>query len=73
MLIKLKIKEMREFCGVTINELSESTGIDRRRLKKIEDEEIEVDKILFIEMLVIADSLGVSILSLYEVTEIEII
>lgn len=73
MIIKLKIKEMREFCGVSINELSESTGIDRRRLKKIEDKEIEVDKILFIEMLVIADSLGVSILSLYETTEIEII
>lgn len=73
MIINIKIKEMREFSGISINELAEDTGIDRRRLARIENKEIEIDKILFIEMLVIADSLGVSILSLYEVTDIEII
>lgn len=73
MIIKIKIKEMREFLGISINKLAEDTGIDRRRLAKIENKEIALEQILFIEMLVIADCLDVSILSLYEVTDIEVI
>lgn len=73
MIIKIKIKEMREFSGISINKLAEDTGIDRRRLAKIENKEIALEQILFIEMLVIADCLDVSILSLYEVTDIEVI
>lgn len=55
MTVELKIKEIREQMGISLRELSEETGIERHRLSEIED---NVDKILFIEMLVIAENLG---------------
>lgn len=73
MIVKLKIKEAREKAGMTLNYLAEETGIDRRRLQYLEDNKIETEKILFIEMLVIADTLKVKIIDLYETGEIEII
>lgn len=73
MIVKLKIKEAREKAGLSLNYLAEETGIDRRRLQYLEDNKIETDKILFIEMLVIADALKVKIIDLYETGEIEII
>ena len=55
MTVELKIKEIREQMGISIRELSEETGIERHRLAEIEE---DVDKILFIEMLVIAENCG---------------
>ena len=63
MTVELKIKEIREKLGVSLNELAEKTGIERHRLAKIET---DVDKILFIEMLVIAETLGKKITDLYD-------
>ena len=73
MIVKLKIKEAREKAGLTLNYLAEKTGIDRRRLQDLENNKIETEKILFIEMLVIADTLKTKIIDLYETGEIEII
>lgn len=69
MTVKLKIKEEREKLGISIRELSEMTGIERHRLSKIEG---NVDEILFIEMLVISQNLGISILDLYELGKLDI-
>lgn len=73
MIVKLKIKEAREKAGLSLNYLAEETGIYRRRLQDLENNKIETDKILFIEMLVIADTLKEKITDLYETGEIEII
>lgn len=69
MTVKLKIKEIREQMGISIRDLSEETGIERHRLSEIED---NVDKILFIEMLVIAENLGKKITDLYSTGNIEL-
>lgn len=69
MTVELKIKEIREQMGISIRELSEETGIERHRLAEIEE---NVDKILFIEMLVIAENLGKKITDLYDTKNIEL-
>lgn len=69
MTVKLKIKEIREQMGISIRDLAEETGIERHRLSEIEK---DVDKILFIEILVIAENLGKQISDLYEVENIEL-
>lgn len=69
MTVELKIKEIREQMGISIRELSEKTGIERHRLAEIEE---DVDKILFIEMLVIAENLGKKITDLYDTKNIEL-
>ncbi len=69
MVVRLKIKEVRESKNISIRELSELTGIERHRLAEIES---DVDKILFIEILVIAQNLGITILDLFETEPFEI-
>ena len=69
MTVMLKIKETREEMGISIRELSEETGIERHRLAEIEE---DVDKILFIELLVIAENLGKRISDLYETGNVEL-
>lgn len=69
MTVELKIKEIREQMGISIRELSEETGIERHRLAEIEE---DVDKILFIEMLVIAENLGKKITDLYSTENLEL-
>ena len=69
MTVELKIKEIREQMKISLEELSEETGIERHRLSEIED---NVDKILFIEMLVIAENLGKKITDLYSTGNIEL-
>lgn len=69
MTVELKIKEIREQMGISIRELSEETGIERHRLAEIEE---DVDKILFIEILVIAENLGKKITDLYSTGNIEL-
>lgn len=72
MLIIIKIKEARENKGMSLKELADLTGIRRQRLADIENHVVKEDEILFIEMLVIAENLGLSILDLYEVQNIEL-
>ena len=69
MTVELKIKEIREQMGISLRELSEETGIERHRLAEIEE---DVDKILFIEILVIAENLGKKITDLYSTGNIEL-
>ena len=69
MTVELKIKEIREQMGISLRDLSEETGIERHRLAKIE---ADVDKILFIEMLVISENLGKKITDLYSTGNIEL-
>nr|DAS23381.1 MAG TPA: Helix-turn-helix XRE-family like protein [Caudoviricetes sp.] len=69
MTVELKIKEICEQMGISLRDLSEETGIERHRLSEIED---NVDKILFIEMLVIAENLGKKITDLYSTGNIEL-
>lgn len=69
MTVELKIKEIREQKGISLRDLSEETGIERHRLAEIEE---DVDKILFIEMLVIAENLGKKITDLYSTGNIEL-
>lgn len=69
MTVELKIKEIREQLGISIRELSDMTGIERHKLAEIEE---NVDKILFIEMLVIAENLGKKITDLYSIQNIEL-
>lgn len=69
MIVELKIKEIRESMGISLRDLSEETGIERHRLAEIEE---DVDKILFIEMLVIAENLGKKITDLYNTENIEL-
>ena len=72
MLIIIKIKEARENKGMSLKELADLTGIRKQRLSDIENHIIKEDKILFVEMLVIAENLGLSILDLYETKNIEL-
>ena len=69
MTVELKIKEIRESMGISLRDLSEETGIERHRLAQIEE---DVDKILFIEMLVIAENLGKKITDLYSTGNLEL-
>lgn len=69
MIVELKIKEIRESMGISLRDLSEETGIERHRLAEIEE---DVDKILFIEMLVIAENLGKKITDLYDTENLEL-
>ena len=69
MTVELKIKEIREQMGISLRDLSEETGIERHRLSEIEE---DVDKILFIEMLVISENLGKKITDLYDAGNIEL-
>ena len=69
MIVELKIKEIRESMGISLRELSEETGIERHRLEEIEE---AVDKILLIEMLVIAENLGKKITDLYSTGNLEL-
>lgn len=69
MTVELKIKEIREQMRISLRDLSEETGIERHRLSEIED---NVDKILFIEMLVISENLGKKITDLYSTGNLEL-
>lgn len=66
------IKQVREEKGISLRELAEETGIDRHRLSNIEDGIVEINEVLFIEMLVIANELEKTVLDLYKVKNIEI-
>ena len=69
MTVELKIKEIRKQMKISLEELSEETGIERHRLSEIED---NVDKILFIEMLVIAENFWKKITDLYSTGNLEL-
>lgn len=72
MQVEIIIKQVREKKGISLRELEDLTGIDRQRLSNIENKKVELEKISFIEMLVIAENLAVKITELFIVRHIEI-
>ena len=72
MTIRITIKKIRKEKHISLRKLEEETGIERKRLADIEDEKVEADKILFAEMIIIAEVLDCSILELYETGYLEI-
>lgn len=69
MIIELKIKEVRKQMKISLRKLAEETGIERHRLSEIEN---DVDKILFVEIVLIAEKLGKRIEDLYDVQALEL-
>lgn len=55
--MEIIIKKIRNELKVSLEELEEDTGISKQRLSEIEGNKAKVEKILFIEMYLIADSL----------------
>ncbi len=72
MTIKITMKKVREEKGISLRKLEEETGIGRKYLADIENGKIIVDKVLFVEMVVISKALDCSILDLYETGSLEI-
>lgn len=73
MQVEIIIKEMREKQKISLQELSNLTGIERHRLSDIENHVVKEDEILFIEMLVIATNMGLEISDLYRVSYLKFI
>lgn len=73
MTVEIIIKEIREKEGITIDNLSRDTGISKKRLSDIENGNIDTSKILFVEMLLIAQNLGKKITDIYRTGEIEVV
>lgn len=71
MMIEIIIKELREKLQISLSNLEEETGIERHRLSEIEQNKV-TDKILFVEMLMIANVLGKRIEELFVVKNVEI-
>lgn len=71
MIINFKIKEIREQKKISLEELERETGINRRRISNIENNKI-TDKVLFVEILLIAKSLEIDIKELFDATNVEI-
>ena len=70
-MIEIIIQELREKLQISLSTLEEETGIERYRLSEIEQNKV-IDKILFIEMLMIANALRERIEELFVVKNIEI-
>ena len=73
MTVEIIIKEIREKEGITIDNLSRDTGISKKRLSDIENGNIDTSKILFVEMLLIAQNLGKKITDIYRTGEIVVV
>ena len=55
--MEIIVKQIREELKISLEQLEDDTGIKRSRLAEIENNEVEVEKILFGEMFLIAESL----------------
>lgn len=55
--MEIIIKKVREELNISLEELEDNTGINRKRLSQLENNDIDIEKILFIEMFLISDSL----------------
>ena len=71
MMIEIIIQELREKLQIFLSTLEEETGMERHRLSEIEQNKV-TDKILFVEMLMIANALGKGIEELFAIKNVEI-
>lgn len=70
--MKIIIKEVRKELNKSLEGLEEDTGITRKRLSELENNEVDIEKILFIEMFLIAESFGKTIEDLFVNETIEL-
>lgn len=71
MIIEFIIKKIRNEKGLSLENIEKETGINRHRLSDIENNKI-TDKVLFIEIILIAKVLEVEIKDLFVTKNIEI-
>lgn len=71
MIIEFRIKEIREQTEMSLQEIEKETGINRHRLSDIENNKI-TDKVLFIEIVLIAKTLKVGIEEMFVARNVEI-
>lgn len=71
--MKLIIKQIRKEQGKSLEDLEEDTGINRKRLTELENNEVDIEKVLFIEMFLIAEGFGKAIEDLFvnEIIELQ--
>lgn len=65
MIIKMRIKELMQETGISLEELEKRTGINKQYLKTIQD--LPADEILLHEAVLIAEGLGKDLKDLYTV------
>lgn len=70
--MRIIIKQVRKELNISLEQLEEDTGISRHRLAELENNEVDIEKILFIEMFLIADSFGKRIEDLFVIEPIEL-
>lgn len=70
--MQIIIKQVRKDLNISLEQLEEDTGISRHRLAELENNEVDIEKILFIEMYLIADSFGKRIEDLFVNKPIEL-
>ena len=70
--MQIIIKQIREELKMSLEQLEADTGIKRKRLSEIENNELDIEEILFIEMYLIADSFGKTIEDLFVIETIEL-
>lgn len=70
--MQIIIKQVRKELNISLEQLEEDTGISKHRLSELENNEIDIEKILFIEMYLIADSFGKRIEDLFVNKPIEL-
>lgn len=70
--MRIIIKQVRKELNISLEQLEEDTGISRHRLAELENNEVDIEKILFIEMYLIADSFGKRIEDLFVIEPIEL-
>lgn len=71
MIIEFRIKEIREQKGISLQEIEKETSISRHRLSAIENNKI-TDKVLFVEIVLIAKALEVGIEEMFVTENFEI-
>lgn len=71
MMIEFRIKEIRKKKKISLEKLEKETGIERHRLSNIENNKI-TDKVLFIEIVLIGEALGVEIEEMFVTETFEI-
>lgn len=70
--MRIIIKQVRKELNISLEQLEEDTGISRHRLAELENNKVDIEKILFIEMYLIADSFGKRIEDLFVIEPIEL-
>lgn len=70
--MRIIIKQIRINLNISLEQLEEDTGINRKRLADIENNKVNIEEISFIEMFLIADSFGKRIEDLFVIEPVEL-